>query len=365
MNRIAVLPDLLAQKIAAGEVIERPVSAVKELVENAIDAGAASISVDLAGGGKALIRIRDDGCGMSRGDAALALVRHATSKISREEDLSAIATLGFRGEALASIAAVSRLTLRTSDGGDGSGSQVESEPGAEGRTRDAAFPRGTEIEVRDLFFNLPARKKFLRSDASELNLIVKLLSTVALAHPGLRLTVRHGERTVLDCPPAAGLRERLYQLHGKNALDRMMEVDFADGPVRISGFASRPPYGRPDRTRQFFFVNTRPVKDKILAAALNRAFSGLLEKGLSPEAFLFIDLPPGEVDVNVHPAKTEVRFRDQQMLFPLIGRAVERARTRVLGVMDLAEVLAGKTAGSVVSPGSGPIVPEANRPAGR
>ena len=362
MNRIAVLPDSLARKIAAGEVIERPVSVVKELVENSLDAGAASIAVEISAGGKSLLRVRDDGCGMSREDAALALVRHATSKIFREEDLSTIMTLGFRGEALASIAAVARVTLRTSDGGDGPGTSVESEPGAEERIRDAAFPRGTEIEVRDLFFNLPARKKFLKSDASELGLIVKLLSSIALAHPALRLTVRHGERTVLDCPPAAGLRERLYQIHGKDALDKMMEVNFADGPVRVSGFASRPPVGRPDRTRQFFFVNKRPVKDKILAAALNRAFAGLLEKGLSPEAFLFLDVPPGEVDVNVHPAKTEVRFRDAQIFFPLIGRAIERARTRILGVMDLSEILAGKSAepaftGSHEPPesGSGPV----------
>jgi DNA mismatch repair protein MutL len=345
MSRIAVLPDSLARKIAAGEVIERPVSVVKELLENALDAGAGSISIDLEAGGKALIRIRDDGCGMGRADAALALVRHATSKISREEDLSAISTLGFRGEALASIAAVSRLVLLTFDGGDGPGTRIESEPGSKERIREAAFPRGTEIEVRDLFFNLPARKKFLRGDSSELNLVVKLLSTVALAHPGIRLTVRHGVRTVLDCPPVAGLGERLYQIQGKEALDRLMEVSFAEGPVRVSGFASRPPYGRPDRTRQVFFVNKRPVKDKILAGAVNRAFAGLLEKGLFPEACLFFDIPPADVDVNVHPAKTEVRFRDQQMFFPLIGRAVERARTRVLGVMDLAEVLSGKTAG--------------------
>jgi len=345
MSPIAVLPDSLARKIAAGEVIERPVSVVKELLENALDAGAAAVTVDLVAGGKTLIRIRDDGCGMDRMDAALALVRHATSKIAREEDLFAITTLGFRGEALASIAAVARVSLRTSDGADGPGTSVESEPGAEPRIRDTAFPRGTEIEVRDLFFNLPARKKFLRSDASELGLIAKLLSSLALAHPALRLTVRHGARTVLDCPPASGLRERLYQLHGKDALDKMMEVGLSDGAFRVWGFASRPPYGRPDRSRQFFYVNRRPVKDKILAAALNRAFTGFLEKGLSPEAFLFVDVPPGEVDVNVHPAKTEVRFRDSQMFFPLVGRAVERARTRVLGVMDLSEILTGKTAG--------------------
>jgi DNA mismatch repair protein MutL len=341
MNRIAVLPDSLARKIAAGEVIERPVSVVKELVENALDAGAAAVAVDLAGGGKSLIRVRDDGCGMSREDAALALVRHATSKISREEDLFAIATLGFRGEALASIAAVSRMTLRTSQGGDGPGTLVESEAGEKIRIRDFAFPKGTEVEVRDLFYNLPARKKFLRGDASELGQITKILTAVALAHPALRLTVLHGARTVLDCPPVAGLRERLYQLFGSETLEKSMDVDLADGPIRIRGFASRPPYGRPDRSRQAFYVNRRPVKDKILGAALAQAYRGLLEKGLSPEAYLFLEIPPEDVDVNVHPAKTEVRFRDSQAFFPLLKRAVERARTRVLGVVDLSELPSG------------------------
>ena len=344
MTRIAVLPESLARKIAAGEVIERPVSVVKELVENALDAGAAAVAVDLAGGGKSLIRVRDDGCGMSRGDAALALVRHATSKISREEDLFAIATLGFRGEALASIAAVSRMTLRTSEGGEGPGTIVESEAGESVRIKDFGFPRGTEVEIRDLFFNLPARKKFLRGDSSELGQIIKLLTSVALSHPGLRLVARHGARTVLDCPPVAGLRERLYQLFGSAALDKMMEIDFGDGPIRIWGYASRPPYGRPDRSRQAFFVNRRPVKDKILGAALARAFAGLLEKGLSPEAYLFVEIPLDAVDVNVHPAKTEVRFRDAQAFFPLLKRAIERGRTRVLGVMDLAELPAGPSA---------------------
>jgi len=354
MNRIAVLPAALAQKIAAGEVIERPVSVVKELVENAIDAGATAVAVDLAAGGKTLIRVRDDGWGMSRADAELALIRHATSKIVREEDLIAIATLGFRGEALASIAAVSRFVLRTSEGGDGPGTLIESEPEETFRVKDTAFPRGTEIEIRDLFFNLPARRKFLRSDASELGMIVKLLTNVALAHPGLRLAVTHGPRTVLACPPVGSLKERLYQLHGNEVLDKLMEVDLADGPVRIVGFASRPPYGRQDRTRQAFFVNRRPVRDKILGAALNQAFSGLLEKGLSPEAFLFVDVPFDDVDVNVHPAKTEIRFRDSQFLFPLLRRAVERARTRALGVMDLQEILTGKSGGA--SPAGAAVV---------
>ena len=201
MDKIAKLPPEIAQKIAAGEVIERPVSVVKELVENALDAGAGEIAVELQGGGKKRIRVRDDGSGMSRADAELCFERHATSKIAVADDLLAIGTLGFRGEALASIAAVSRLTLRTSEGGAEAGTQIDREGDVLVAQRSIAFPRGTSIEVRDLFFNLPARLKFLHSDASELTQIAKYLTNVALAYPRLRLTLTHGPRTVIDCPP--------------------------------------------------------------------------------------------------------------------------------------------------------------------
>jgi DNA mismatch repair protein MutL len=338
MNRIAVLPLEISQKIAAGEVIERPVSVVKELVENSLDAGSSEIRVDLLAGGKKLIRVQDDGHGMGRADAELSFIRHSTSKIAGEDDLLEIATLGFRGEALPSISAVSRITLRTSEGGDAAAVEIEREGDAVRAVREIALPRGTTLEVRDLFFNLPARLKFLRSDSSELTQIAKYMTNVALAYPGLRLSLSHGPRSVLDCPPVAGLRERIFQLYGNEILDRLMEIDHGESGGRLFGFASRPPHGRADRSHQLFFVNNRPVRDKILASALNQAYRGLLEKEMSPEAFLFLTVPYGEVDVNVHPAKSEVRFRDSSSVFRLVLRSVERAR---YGIGGLKEIEAG------------------------
>jgi DNA mismatch repair protein MutL len=342
MNRIAVLPHEISQKIAAGEVIERPVSVVKELVENSLDAGASAIRVELLEGGKRLIRVQDDGQGMSRADAELCFVRHSTSKIAREEDLLGISTLGFRGEALPSISAISRLTLRTSEGGDGAAVEIEREGDEVKSIRDIALPRGTTIEVRDLFFNLPARRKFLRSDTSELSQIVKYLTNAALAYPGLRLALVHGPRTVLDCPPVGGLKERIFQLFGRDLLDRLMEIDHAEDVLRLHGFASRPPHGRAGRSRQYFFVNSRPVRDKILASALNQAYRGILEKDQSPEGFLFLTIPYGEVDVNVHPAKAEVRFRDSSSVFRIVLRSLERARRGDDGLKEIGMAAVGE-----------------------
>jgi DNA mismatch repair protein MutL len=338
MNRIRLLPAGISQKIAAGEVIERPVSVVKELVENSLDAGAAEIAVELVAGGKKLVRVRDDGQGMSRGDAELCFIRHSTSKIATEDDLLAISTLGFRGEALPSISAVSRMTLRTSEGGSGPGTEIEREGEDVRAVRDIAVPRGTTIDVRDLFFNLPARQKFLRGDTAELTRIVKYLTSVALAYPRLRLSASHGPRKILSCPPVGGLRERIFQLFGKSALDRLMDIDFAEGEKRLSGFVSLPPVGRPNTSHQFFFVNRRPVRDRILSSALNQAVRGILEKNLAPEAFLFLDVPYADVDVNVHPAKAEVRFRPSSDVFALVLRAVERARLKSTGIKDIAAV---------------------------
>jgi DNA mismatch repair protein MutL len=337
MNRIARLPEEVARKIAAGEVIERPVSVVKELVENALDAGAREIAVELLAGGKALLAVRDDGHGMSRPDAELCFERHSTSKIAREEDLEVISTLGFRGEALASIAAVSQLTLKTSEGGRESGTKIEREGGGTASVSSLAFPRGTTIEVRELFFNLPARRKFLQGDAAELGHIVKYLTGVALAYPALRLTAVHGTRTVLSCPPVEGLRERIFQVYGRAVLDSLMEVELTDdGGMRLAGLASRPPAGRSDRSHQLFFVNKRPVRDKTLSAALAQAYRGLLEKDRSPEAFLFLTVPPAEVDVNVHPAKSEVRFRTSQTVFQLVLRAIGKAQRAACGIKAVA-----------------------------
>jgi DNA mismatch repair protein MutL len=335
MPRIHILPPEIAGKIAAGEVIERPVSVVKELVENSLDAGATDIRVDLLDGGKKLIRVHDNGQGMSQEDAVLCFHRHSTSKISREEDLESISTLGFRGEALASISSVSRLTLKTNDEAGGRGTEIEREGEKHLAIRDIAFPRGTAIEVRDLFFNLPARRKFLRSDRSELGAVVKYATGVALAFPSVRFVVTHGPREVLDCPAVAGLRERVYQIFGRSLLDGLMPVDYAEGESRVTGFASRPLMGRTDRNHQFFYVNARPVKDRMLQAALNQAFANILEKGKSPEAILFVSVPPSEVDVNVHPAKAEVRFKDSQAVFRMILRSLEQAALRVSGIKDI------------------------------
>jgi DNA mismatch repair protein MutL len=335
MKRIRILPPELAEKIAAGEVIERPVSVVKELVENSLDAEATEIRVDLLDGGKKLIKVRDNGLGMSHEDAALCFRRHSTSKIAGEEDLERISTLGFRGEALASISAVSRPTLKTFDGNRDRGTEIEREGDKLLHVTDIAFPRGTSVEVRELFFNLPARRKFLRSDRSELSLIAKYLTNAALAYPGVRFILTNGPREVLNCPAVTGLRERIFQLYGKAVLDGLMEVDYKEGECGVCGFASRPLRGRADRNHQFFYVNARPVKDRTLQAALNQAYSGMLEKDRSAEAFLFLSVPFSEVDVNVHPAKAEVRFRDSQAIFRLVLRSVEQAALRVSGIKDV------------------------------
>jgi DNA mismatch repair protein MutL len=325
MPRIKRLPFEISQKIAAGEVIERPFSVVKELVENSLDAGASEIKVDLQSGGKTLIRVQDDGAGMSREDAELCFERHATSKITDEDDLERISTLGFRGEALSSIAAVAEVVLKTADGQGEQGTQVVRRGGELVSVTAVAFPRGTGVEVKDIFYNLPARRKFLRSERSELSLAVRYLSGVALGFPEVRFSLHHAKRQVLDCPRVESFRERLFQIYGKETLERLVEVDFQEGGGRVFGYASRPPGGRRDKNHQLFFINNRPVKDRVLQAALNQAYRGLLEKDEYAEAFLFLTLPYAEVDVNVHPTKAEVRFRDSQLVFYLLLSAIETA----------------------------------------
>ncbi len=335
MAKIRMLPPEVAQKIAAGEVIERPVSVVKELVENALDAAAGDIRVELQAGGKRLIRVLDNGEGMSPEDAGLCFGRHATSKIAAESDLERIGTLGFRGEALASIAAVSELILRTSDGGPESGIRIERRGGELVSVRATAFPRGTSVEVANLFFNLPGRRKFLRSDQTELGVVTRYLGGVALAYPRVRFSLSHFQREILNCPAADGLKDRIYQLYGREILGRLMEIDLTEGESRVYGFGSLPPFGLREKTRQFFFVNRRPVKDRTLQAAVNQAYRAFLEKDRFPEAFIFLSLPYGDVDVNVHPAKAEVRFRDAQLVFYLLLKAVEKAALDVRGVKEI------------------------------
>ena len=335
MARIKQLPFEVSQKIAAGEVIERPFSVVKELVENSLDAGASEIRVELLAGGKRLIRVQDDGLGMSREDAELCFERHATSKLRSEKDLEKISTLGFRGEALASISAVSEMVLKTSDGQEDQGTGVERKAGQVVAVKDIAFPRGTSIEVKDIFYNLPARRKFLRSEQSELGYIVRYLSGVALAYPEVRFSLLQARREIMDCPRVGSHRERLFQLYGKDVLNRLLEVDFREGRGWVFGFSSRPPLGRSGRAHQLFFVNKRLVKDRVLQAALNQAYRGFLEKDRFPEAFLFLTLPYDEVDVNVHPTKAEVRFRESQLVFYLLLRSIETALLKERGLKEI------------------------------
>jgi DNA mismatch repair protein MutL len=366
MSKIIRLPSEVSQKIAAGEVIERPSSIVKELVENSLDAGASEIRVELQSGGKKLIRVVDNGSGMSREDAELCFERHATSKLGSEEDLEKISTLGFRGEALASIAAVAEVDLKTSDGRAEPGTRVERKPGQPPAPADIAFPRGTSIEVRDIFFNLPARRKFLRSEQSELGHTVRFLSGLALAYPEVRFSLLHGRREILDCPRVGSPRERLFQLFGKEVLDRLLEVGFEEGGRRVSGFSSRPPRGRPDRGHQYFFVNRRLVKDRVLQAALNQGYRGLLEKDRFPEAFLFLTVPFDEVDVNVHPTKAEVRFREPQLVFHLLLRSLETALVRGRDLKEIyPEAEETRRAAGVGEPAARPLIPSFRRePAG-
>ena len=335
MKRIICLPSEIAQKIAAGEVIERPFSVVKELVENSLDAGSKEIRVDVVEGGKRLIKVADNGHGMSREDALICFERHSTSKLAKEEDLDRISTLGFRGEALPSISAVSRVMLKTSDGIGERGILIEREGEKTLRSTDVAFPRGTCIEVKDLFFNLPARQKFLRSDRAELSQIVRYLTHIALSFPEVRFSLRHGPRRILDYPAAPGLKERLYQVYGKDVLEKLMVVDHEEDGRAIHGFVSRPPAGRKDRSLQLCYVNNRVVKDRMLQTALNMSFKGYTEKDCYAVAFLFLTIPYAEVDVNVHPTKAEIRFKESQPIFRLVQSGLARAISREMGIKEV------------------------------
>jgi DNA mismatch repair protein MutL len=335
MKRIILLPSKIAQKIAAGEVVQRPFSVVKELVENSLDAGASEIKVEVLGGGKRFIRVSDNGHGMSREDALICFERHSTSKLADEEDLERIATMGFRGEALPSISAVSRVLLKTSDGSGGKGTLLVREGEERLRCEDAAFPRGTSLEVKDLFFNLPARQKFLRSDRAELSQIVRYVTQIALAFPDVRFSLLHGDRRVFDYTAVSGLEERLYQIYGKTVLKELMAVHHREEEREMSGFVSRPPSGRKDRSHQLFYVNKRLVKDRMIQTALNQSFRGYLEKDRFPEAFLFLTLPCSEVDVNVHPTKAEIRFRESQPIFYLIQAGITKAISREMGIKEV------------------------------
>ncbi|MGE5360341.1 MAG: DNA mismatch repair endonuclease MutL [Bacteroidales bacterium] len=323
MPKIHRLPPDLANQIAAGEVVERPASAVKELVENALDAGARRITVTVEMGGKKSIRVEDDGIGMEPEDARLALERHATSKISTSEDLAAIRTMGFRGEALPAIASVSHLVLRSRASGTVSGTEIRVNGGIVASVVDVGMPEGTSVEVGDLFYNLPARRKFLKADAAESAQVSRTVTLLALAHPTIGFTLVSAGRTVIQCPPAAGLAERFYQLFGER--QDLVEVNKETAGVRLYGYAAALAQEGPTRGAQNVFVNSRIVKDRTIAHAIIDAYSVSSVKERSPEVHLFIEMPPDRVDVNVHPTKAEVRFREQSLIHELVRRALGAA----------------------------------------
>jgi len=345
MSKIRVLPDHISNLIAAGEVVERPASVAKELMENAIDAGATRITVDIEGGGRRLLKITDDGEGMTRDDAVLAFERHATSKIHKAEDLNAIATLGFRGEALASIASVARVELVTRTEDVAAGTRVVIEGGRMRDVKDAAHPRGTTMTARDLFFNTPARRKFLRSEATESYHLTNLVTHYALAHPEISFTLTNNGRETIQVAAAKDLRERAYQIFGSQFLESLLEANNVSVPgavatgslepaapesgysriARVTGFVSAPRERRTSRDAQFLFVNGRFVRDRLIGRALSEGYRSILPHGVYPVALLFIDVPLEEVDVNVHPAKTEVRFRRAAAVADSVREAVRTA----------------------------------------
>ncbi len=356
MGHIRILSDQVANQIAAGEVVDRPASVVKELLENALDAGAGRIRVEVEAGGRKLIRMADDGHGMSRDDALLAFERHATSKLRTADDLLAIATLGFRGEALPSIASVARVTLETSAGSSfadgeplGVGTRVEIAGGKMLRVDEAALPRGTTIAVADLFFNTPARRKFLRAESTELAHVTALVTHYALAHPEKHFELVSASHTILSAPPVARTAERIYQIFGKETLAQLLSVaaetalDRAGlpepppwkkdpdaprrqpGSLRLSGFYSKPELQKLNRNSIYIFVNKRLIRDRLLLHAITEAYRNVIPPTSFPVVLLFLEMPPEEVDVNVHPAKTEVRFRQQSLVHDFVRDSLRRA----------------------------------------
>ncbi len=343
MSRIRILPESVANKIAAGEVVERPASVVKELVENSLDAGAKSVRVEVESGGKRLIRVTDDGTGMPHDDALLAFERHATSKLRTADDLLSIATLGFRGEALPSIAAVSRLTLETRAAEEEQGTRIEFAGGKLIGVKPAGAPVGTAISIADLFYCVPARRKFLKSETTELGHIASLVTHYALAHPDKHFLLKTPTQEILNATPVETMAERLYQVFGRQAAAEMVEMQPAEAPIRaaitepemeagdetsrirVSGFVSRPEVQRTNRNGIYIFVNRRLIRDRLVLHAIHEAYRNILPAGAFAAVLLFIDLPCAEVDVNVHPAKVEVRFRHSQVVHDFVRDAIRMA----------------------------------------
>ena len=380
MAKIHVLSEAVANKIAAGEVVERPASVVKELLENSLDAGSTRIRINVEAGGKKLIEIIDDGCGMVRDDALLAFERHATSKLKNAEDLLSVSTLGFRGEALPSIASVSRLRLSTRADEDKSGTIVEINGGKIFKVEEAGLPPGTSITVRDLFFNTPARKKFLKSESTELSHIASLVTHYALARPDKHFELHSATNAMLIAPPVAGHSERVYQLFGKETLEQLIPVAAVQrleriglpqpppwrrteeheeprdpGEIRIHGFVSKPEIQKLNRNSIFIFVNGRLIRDRLVQHAIIEAYRNILPPTVYPVVLLFLEMPTAEVDVNVHPSKTEVRFRQQTLLHDFLRDSMRAALMKARPVPQFVdEIGAHPTASPSLTPGARP-----------
>ena len=315
MPKIRRLPQSLINKIAAGEVIERPASVVKELMENAVDAGAGRIDVAVAGGGAEMVRVVDNGCGIPADDLPLAVASHATNKLAEADDLFQVATLGFRGEALASIAEVSRLRIRSRRAESQGGAELEVVGGKASEVVPCGCPAGTAVEVQNLFFNTPVRRKFLRTTQTEFGHLSEAFTRIALAVPQVHLSLRHNDREVFELPGSDGWLERIARFFGRELAENLIWVESAEGPVRLSGYAAHPAHSRSNNRMQYFFLNGRHIRDRALQHALGEAYRGLLTTGRYPIAFLTLEMPPEMVDVNVHPTKLEVRFQDSGRLY--------------------------------------------------
>jgi DNA mismatch repair protein MutL len=375
MGRIHVLSEQVANKIAAGEVVERPASVVKELLENALDAGATRIRVDVEAGGKRLIQTTDNGCGMVRDDALLCFERHATSKIRTDLDLNTIATLGFRGEALPSIASVARVHLETRATEESAGTLLEINGGNILRVEEAGLPQGTSIAVRDLFFNTPARRKFLKAESTELSHIASLVTHYALAHPEKHFELHSATNALLMAPPVAGYRERVYQVFGKDTLDSLLSIASVlrfdrmglpqpppwrreaeaepqePGELRLHGFASKPELQKLNRNSIYIFANGRLIRDRLIQHAITEAYRNILPSGVFPVVLLFLEMPAAEVDVNVHPSKTEVRFRQSAVVHDFVRDTVRAALMKNRPVPQFAsEIAAHPTASPALTP---------------
>ncbi len=328
MPKINILPKSIAELIAAGEVVERPASVVKELVENSIDAGAKSVAVEIKNGGIRYIRVTDDGCGIEAEDVPTAFISHATSKIKDASDLDSILTLGFRGEALPSVAAVSRMSMLTRTENSGEGVLFTVEGGENAQCTPAGCPTGTTITVRDLFFNTPARMKFLKKDVTEGNCVADVVTKASLAHPEVRFSFIRDEKNVLSMPGNGNLRDAIYSLFGKSVADALIPCEYASAAASVSGFISKPLNNRPNRNMQFFFVNGRSVRIPAAVPALDEAYKNSIMIGKFPMCFLNVSIAAEKVDVNVHPAKTEIRFSDETKIFEVIYYAAKSALAR-------------------------------------